>query len=74
VLDTEDLLHDEGMFRSGFLAHVAHPIRGDVVLPGWPVRMSASPRPDVAPPPLLGQHNQEVLRELPGTDAVPPAN
>ncbi|MBN9747787.1 formyl-CoA transferase [Amycolatopsis sp. A1MSW2902] len=68
VLDTGDLLADESMFASGFLAEVEHPTRGQVVLLAWPVAMSSSPRPEVTAPPLLGQHTQEVLDELSGGD------
>jgi formyl-CoA transferase len=64
VLDTEDLFTEPAMFDSGFLSHVEHPTRGPVILPGWPTTMSASPRPPVTAPPLLGEHTAEVLAEL----------
>ncbi|RZL85357.1 formyl-CoA transferase [Rhodococcus sp. WS4] len=66
VLDTGDLLAEPSMFNGGFLTRVEHPTRGEVILPGWPVRMSASPRVDVMAPPLLGQHTDEVLQEVLG--------
>ena len=46
-------------------ATVDHPVRGKVMIPGWPVKMSDSEVP-VTTSPLLGQHNEEVLGELLG--------
>ena len=42
-----------------------HPVTGATRYPELPLHFSALPRPlRRAPPPLLGQHNDEVLREL----------
>ena len=68
VLDSQDLIDDPSLYATGMLTRVAHPTRGEIVLPGWPVRMSGSPTPAVTPPPLLGQHTNEVLGELLGLD------
>jgi crotonobetainyl-CoA:carnitine CoA-transferase CaiB-like acyl-CoA transferase len=35
-----------------------------------PIRMSATPPAYERPPPTLGQHSAEVLRELAGVDAA----
>ncbi|TQC41494.1 formyl-CoA transferase [Rhodococcus sp. WS4] len=64
VLDSADLLADRELYKSGVLAEVDHPVRGPVVLPGWPVQMSGSPTPAVTAPPLLGEHTEEVLTAL----------
>jgi formyl-CoA transferase len=64
VLDSADLLGDETFYESGMLARIDHPTRGQVTLPGWPVRMSGSPKPAVACPPLLGEHSSEILEEV----------
>jgi formyl-CoA transferase len=45
-----------------------HPVRGRFVMPGWPVKMSASSVP-VEAAPMLGEHNEEVLGELLGYSA-----
>jgi formyl-CoA transferase len=64
VLDSADLLGDETFYDSGMLARIDHPTRGQVVLPGWPVRMSGSAKPAVASPPLLGEHSSEILEAV----------
>jgi formyl-CoA transferase len=43
-------------------ATVQHPVRGEVTIPGWPVKMSDS-QVVVASSPLLGEHNEDVLAE-----------
>lgn len=69
VLDSGDLLADPSFYESGMLTTVEHPVRGPVVLPGWPVQMSGSPSPVITPPPLLGQHTAPVLEKLLGLNS-----
>ena len=64
VQDTGDLMADETLFESGMLNRVMHPTRGEVILPGWPVKMSGSAQVEITAPPLLGQHTTEVLSGL----------
>jgi formyl-CoA transferase len=74
VFDSGDLIDDPTFYDSGMLNTVEHPVRGPVILPGWPVRMSASPSPVVTSPPLLGEHTEDVLSEVLGMtpEAVAP--
>ena len=46
------------------IAEVDHPIAGRVRAPGIPVRLSETPGSVRRAPPLLGEHTDEVLREL----------
>jgi formyl-CoA transferase len=66
VFDSSDLMADDSLRQSGMLTRVQHPKRGEVTLPGWPVRMSSSPTPPVSCPPLLGEHTSIVLTEYLG--------
>ena len=46
-----------------FFTEVTHPAAGTLQYPGFPVRLGSGKRLEVAPAPLLGQHNHEVLGE-----------
>lgn len=60
VLDAKDLIADPHLRARGMFATVAHPVRGPVTMPGWPVRMSQSRVPVVCAP-SLGAHTSQVL-------------
>lgn len=47
-----------------------HPLAGEVRLVGSPIKMSETPVRTDHPPPLLGQHTEEVLRDVLGCDAA----
>jgi len=51
-----------------------HPLGGDVRLVASPIEMSATPVRTDRPPPLLGEHTQQVLREVLGWDDARIAN
>ena len=40
-----------------------HPAYGPLKLTGFPVKLSETPASLRRPPPLVGEHNEEVLRE-----------
>lgn len=53
----------------GFRVEAEHPTAGLVDLPGFPYKMSQTPTKLHRPPPLLGEHTEEVLIELLGYSA-----
>lgn len=65
VFDTNELLNDRFLRDRGAFGTVDHPMRGQVTIPGWPVKMSDSNVP-LASAPLLGQDNSQVYAELLG--------
>jgi crotonobetainyl-CoA:carnitine CoA-transferase CaiB-like acyl-CoA transferase len=46
------------------LLHMQHPTIGEIPQVANPVRFSASPVHYQRPPPLLGEHTNEVLRKV----------
>lgn len=65
VFSTDELFNDPFLRKRGMFATVDHPVRGDVTIPGWPVKMSDSCVP-VKSAPTLGQHTNEIYSELLG--------
>jgi formyl-CoA transferase len=63
ILSTRELIEDETLAELGSVVEVSHPERGTFKTVGCPLKLSDSPV-DVAPPPLLGEHTDEVLSGL----------
>ena len=62
VFEAPQVLHRE------MLVQVEHPTAGTVRMAGIPVKFSLTPASVRLPPPLLGQHNEEVLESWLGID------
>jgi formyl-CoA transferase len=65
VFDTNELIADPYLRERGMFATIQHPVRGEVTMPGWPVKMSDSCVP-LASAPLLGQDNLHIYSQLLG--------
>ncbi len=63
VLSTKDLIEDEGLRAEGMIVDVDHPERGKYSTVGCPFTLSDSPV-EVKRSPLLGEHTEEILRDL----------
>ena len=59
-----DLYEDPQMKAMGYLARAEHPEYGVLQLGGVPVKFDKTPSSVRRPPPVLGQHSDEVLGEL----------
>jgi crotonobetainyl-CoA:carnitine CoA-transferase CaiB-like acyl-CoA transferase len=56
------LLPDDQLEHRGFFQTLDHPVTGETPYPNLPMRFSAfGPGLKTAPPPTMGQHNEEVL-------------
>ena len=63
ILSMKELAEEPSLRESGTIVEVDHPERGTYLSVGNPIKLSASPS-DVTRSPLLGEHTDEVLREL----------
>ena len=62
VLDTRELADDKTFQQRKIRQTMKHPVNGDYVMSGWPVRFGGTP-PAVGPAPVLGQHSGDVLAD-----------
>jgi formyl-CoA transferase len=63
--DTAELLEDPHLIARDMIVDLNYPKYGDFKTVGCPIKLSASPA-DITRPPELGEHSEEVLRELCG--------
>lgn len=69
VQTARDVLdHDEHLRARGYYQYLDHPETGRSAYDGPPARLSATPGRMITPAPLLGQHNDQVLRGILGYD------
>ena len=69
VMDTKELSDDSTMRDREIFVEVDHPVRGRVLMPGWPVKMTDS-HVKVTASPLLGADSSEVYAEWLGLSPV----
>lgn len=65
----QDVFNHPQAVARGFKVEAEHPTAGLVGLPGFPYKMSQTPAKLHRPPPLLGEHTEEVLTGLLGYSA-----
>jgi len=64
INDLREVFSDPVVRHLGLIAEVDHPVAGRVRAPGIPVRLSGTPGSVRRHPPLLGEHTDELLREV----------
>jgi len=63
ILSMKELAEEQSLRATGTVVEVDHPGRGKYLTVGNPIKMSDSPA-DVRRSPLLGEHTDEILREV----------
>ena len=63
MLSTKELANDPSLRKSGTIVEVDHKKRGKYLTVGSPIKFSDL-TPEVTGSPLLGEHTDEVLKEL----------
>jgi crotonobetainyl-CoA:carnitine CoA-transferase CaiB-like acyl-CoA transferase len=64
IQTVEEVVRDPQVLARGMISELEHPTAGTLRTIGCPVRLSATPPAVRTPPPLLGQHTDDVLAEL----------
>ena len=69
INNLQEVFENEQVIARGIEMHVPHPTAGTMKLVASPMRLSRTPVEVRMPPPLLGQHTDEVLRNELGMSA-----
>ncbi|SDY76541.1 CoA:oxalate CoA-transferase [Proteiniborus ethanoligenes] len=64
----DKVLQDPQVIAREMIVEVEHPVAGNLKMPGVPIKLSDTPGSVRTPAPLLGQHTEEILKELLGYD------
>jgi formyl-CoA transferase len=67
ILSMKELLEEPSLRKTGTVVEVDHPTRGKYLTVGNPIKLSDSPS-EVKRSPLLGEHTEEILRQVLGYD------
>ena len=68
VQDIEQVANDPQMTERQMFVDVPHPVLGSVKMAGNPMKLSRTPVEPKGAPPVLGEHSEEILREINGLD------
>ncbi|WP_028603981.1 CaiB/BaiF CoA transferase family protein [Ottowia thiooxydans] len=64
-----EVFADPHIQARGMVTHWKHPLRGDLPLVSSPLKLEKTPVRTDLPPPLLGEHTEQVLQQLLDCDA-----
>jgi crotonobetainyl-CoA:carnitine CoA-transferase CaiB-like acyl-CoA transferase len=59
----QQFMRDPAVLHHKMVVQYDHPELGPLSLMGQPLRFSETQAPDAGPPPMLGQHTTQVLRQ-----------
>jgi crotonobetainyl-CoA:carnitine CoA-transferase CaiB-like acyl-CoA transferase len=69
ILSYDEALVSEQAQARNMVMEMEHPVEGTIRQLGFPVKLHGTPQQLRRPPPLLGQHTEEIMREA-GCDAA----
>ncbi len=69
VKDLKEVCQSPQLRARGMIQSVSHPVAGEISQLGFPLHLSDTPCTMRLPPPMLGQHTEEILTEVIGMGA-----
>jgi CoA:oxalate CoA-transferase len=66
ILNIQQVVDDPHLNERGYFVEVKHPIIGKAKIPGVPFQLSETPGEVERPSPLVGEHNELILRKYLG--------
>lgn len=66
VQTIDEVANDPHLIEREMIREVSHAVEGNIKVPGSPIRLSDSPLEKVLPAPIIGEHTEEVLKDLLG--------
>jgi crotonobetainyl-CoA:carnitine CoA-transferase CaiB-like acyl-CoA transferase len=64
VYTMEEVLYDSHLAERKMVTTVEHPVEGELLQVSFPLKLSLTPAEIHSPPPLLGQHTDEIMKGL----------
>lgn len=69
IKEVAEVCTDPQVLARDMVVDLHHPIAGPIKVNGIPIKLSATPGDVTEPPPLLGQHTEEILADILGYTA-----
>jgi crotonobetainyl-CoA:carnitine CoA-transferase CaiB-like acyl-CoA transferase len=66
ILNIQQVVDDPHLHARGYFVEVEHPIIGRAKIPGVPFKLSTTPGTVTRPSPLVGEHNELILKKYLG--------
>ncbi len=66
ILGVDELLEDPHLKSRGMLVEITHPVLGNIIYPGNPLKFSETNEIRLVSAPLLGEHTDEILEKVLG--------
>ena len=63
VNNVSQAMSDPQIIARNMVVDLKHPLKGSAQVPGNPIKLSETNEDSYSPPPLLGAHNHEILKE-----------
>ena len=69
ILGIQEALAQPQAVARGMVVETEHPVLGKIPIVNRPIKFPGEPQPDPTAPPVLGQHTDEILRDILGLTA-----